>query len=133
MKYLIILISLISFFSISNALPHFIYDGIESFHESLGEVNKISFTIYGSLSEEISLEKVKIQNYVIADMGEFQCSLLKNEEKENEKRTHKILCSIIGNFERRGYILDEPEVYEFDFLNEKGETSWPEEPEKKLF
>ena len=133
MKYLIILISLISFFSISNALPHFIYDGIESFHESLGEVNKISFTIYGSLSEEISLEKVKIQNYVIADMGEFQCSLLKNEEKEYEKRTHKILCSIIGNFERRGYILDEPEVYGFDFLNEKGETSWPEEPEKKTF
>ena len=132
MKFPIILISLISIFTISYSLPHFIYDGIESFHENLGFTNKISFTIYGSLTDEINMEKIKIQNYLIEDMGEFECSLLKNE-KDDKKRTYKIVCSIIGNFERRGYILDEPKIYGFDFLDEKGETTWPEEPERKTF
>jgi hypothetical protein len=36
--------------------------------------------------------------------------LLNNENSENEKRTHKIVCSIIGSFPIKGYILDEPEV-----------------------
>jgi len=132
MKFPIIIISFLSFLSISSSLPHFIYDGIESFHENLGTTNKISFTIYGSLIGEINMEKIKIQNYLIEDMGEFECSLLKNKI-EDKKRTHKIVCSINGNFERRGYILEEPKVYGFDFLNEKGETTWPEEAEKKTF
>jgi hypothetical protein len=66
-------------------------------------------------------------------MGEFQCSLLNNEDSDNEKRTHKIVCSIIGNFERKGYILEEPKVYGFDFNDEKGKTTWPEQAEKKTF
>ena len=133
MKNLMILISLICISTFSNALPHFSYDGVESFHESLGEKNKITFTIYGSLSEEINPEKMIVKNYLIEDMGEFQCSLLNNEDSDNEKRTHKIVCSIIGNFERRGYILEEPKVYGFDFNDEKGETTWPEQAEKKTF
>ena len=133
MKNLIILISLISLLTFSSALPHFTYDGLESFHESLGETNKITFTIYGSLSEEINPENMRVDNYLIEDMGEFQCSLLNNEESDDEKRTHKIVCSIIGNFERKGYILDAPTVYGFDFNDEKGETTWPEQAEKKTF
>ena len=66
-----------------------------------------------------------IKDYLVEDIGEFQCSLLNNEETENEKRSHKIVCSIIGSFEKSGYILEEPEVYGFDFNNEKGETTWP--------
>ena len=69
----IIFISLILLLSCSNSLPHFTYDGIESFHEE----DKISFTIYGSLSEEINPEKMHIKNYLIEDMGEFQCFLQK--------------------------------------------------------
>ena len=133
MKSLVTLISLISLSIFSNALPHFTYDGLESFHESLGKKNKITFTIYGSLSQEINSEKMFVQNYLIDDMGEFQCSLLNNEDSDNEKRTHKIVCSIIGNFERKGYILEEPKVYGFDFNDEKGETTWPEQAEKKTF
>jgi len=133
MKNLMILISLICISTFSNALPHFTYDGLESFHESLGEKNKITFTIYGSLSEEINPEKMIVKNYLIEDMGEFQCSLLNNEDSDNEKRTHKIVCIIIGNFERRGYILEEPKVYGFDFNDEKGETTWPKQAEKKTF
>ena len=133
MKNVIIYISLISLLTFANALPHFTYDGLESMHESLGESNKITFIIYGSLSEEINPEKMHVQNYLIEDMGEFQCSLLNNEESDNEKRTHKIVCSIIGNFERKGYILDEPKVYGFDFNNEKGKTTWPKQAEKKTF
>jgi hypothetical protein len=81
----IIFISLILLLSCSNSLPHFTYDGIESFHE----VDKISFTIYGSLSEEINPEKMHIKNYLIEDMGEFQCFLQKNEILDDIKRTHK--------------------------------------------
>ena len=133
MKNVIIYISLISLLSFSNALPHFTYDGLESMHESLGESNKITFIIYGSLSEEINPEKMHVQNYLIEDMGEFQCSLQKNEATDNKKRTHKIVCTIKGTYERRGYILEEPEVVGFDFKNEKGETTWPKEAERKTF
>ena len=65
MKSLVTLISFISLSIFSNALPHFTYDGLELFHESLGEKNKITFTIYGSLSEEINPEKMFVQNYLI--------------------------------------------------------------------
>ena len=133
MKYYIIIASFISLLSFHNSLPHFIYDGIDSFHESLGEINKVTFTLYGSLSEEINPEKMYIQNYLIEDMGEFKCSLLNNKETENEKRTHKIECSITGNFERNGYILEEPKLYGFDFLDENGKTTWPEDLERKMF
>ena len=133
MKAIITLISLISLLSSINTLPHFTYDGLESFRQCLGETDKISFTIYGSLSEEINPEKMYIKNYIIEDMGEFQCSLSKNEDTDDEKRTHKIVCTITGSFERRAYILEEPIVYGFDFKNEKGESTWPKEPENKTF
>ena len=133
MKNLLFLLSLFSLLTFLNALPHFTYDGLESFHESLGETNKVTFTIYGSLSQEINRETVFVENYLIEDMGEFQCSLLNNEDSDDEKRTHKIVCSIIGTFERRGYILEEPKVYGFDFNDEKGETTWPEQAERKTF
>ena len=80
MKNLLAIIYLISLISSFHSLPHFIYDGIESFHECLGDTDKISFTIYGSISEEIDPSKMLVSNYIIDDMGEFQCSLLKNEE-----------------------------------------------------
>lgn len=76
---------------------------------------------------------MNVENYLIEGMGEFKCSILNNEEQDNEKRTHKIVCSIIGNFERKGYILDEPKVYGFDFKDEKGNTTWPKQAEKKTF
>ena len=133
MKSLILSISLLSLFSISYSLPHFTYDGVESYHECLTNTEKISFTIYGSLNEELNPEKMFIKEYLINDMGLFQCSLRENPEKDNEKRTHKITCEITGSFERRAYILEEPKVYGFDFLNEKGERTWPEQAELKTF
>ena len=48
-------------------------------------------------------------------------------------RKYKIVCSIRGSFPRKGYILDEPTVYGFDFKREDGESSWPKSPEKKTF
>ena len=133
MKSYFIIILIFSFVCFSKSLPHFIFDGLESFHENLGETDKISFTIYGALSEEINSEKMYIKDYMLEDMGEFHCSLLNNENTENDKRTHKIVCSIFGSFERNGYILEEPIVYGFDFNDEKGKTTWPEQAEKKSF
>ena len=37
----------------------------------------------------------------IEDMGKFQCSLQKKEATDNKKRTHKIVCTIKGTYERR--------------------------------
>ena len=133
MRKLCFFIALISLLALSNSLPHFIFDGIESYHQCIEEIDKISFTIYGSLTGEINQEKMFVKNYLIEDMGEFKCSLLNNEETENEKRTHKITCSIIGSFPIKGYILDEPEVFGFDFNDENGKTTWPEQIEKKIF
>ena len=133
MKNILALIYLISVLSSFYSLPHFIYDGIESFHECLGDNDKISFTIYGFMSEEIDISKMLVPNYLIDDMGEFQCSLLKNEEAEDEKRSHKIVCSINGIFERKAYIIEEMKVHGFDFLNDKGESTWPKQAEKKTF
>ena len=133
MKYYFFLLPLISSITLCNSLPHFTYDGIESFYENLGETNKLYLTIYGSLSDEINPEKMKVENYIIEDLGEFQCTLLNNEDTDNEKRTHKIVCSILGTFEMNGYILEEPKVYGFDFNDEKGETTWPKQAEKKMF
>ena len=133
MKNLLAIIYLISLISSFYSLPHFIYDGIESFHECLGDTDKISFTIYGSISEEIDPSKMLVSNYIIDDMGEFQCSLLKNEESGDEKRIHKIICSISGIFERKAYIIGEMKVHGFDFLNDKGESTWPKQAEKKTF
>ena len=76
---------------------------------------------------------MRVQNYIIEDLGEFQCSLLNNEDKENDKRTHKIVCSIFGLFEMNGFILEEPKVEGFDFNDEKGESTWPKQEEKKMF
>ena len=129
----VLMMSLICLLSFSNSLPHFIFDGIQSYHECIEELDKISFTIYGSLSEDINPEKMIVPNYFIEDMGEFKCSLLNNEEKENEKRTHKIVCIIVGSFLIQGYVLEEPNVYGFDFNDEKGKSTWPEEYERRIF
>ena len=133
MKCYLFLSTLIYTISLINSLPHFTFDGVESFYENLGETNKLYLTIYGSLSEEINLEKMFVENYIVDDLGEFQCSLLNNEDIDNERRTHKIVCSIYGTFEMNGYILEEPKVYGFDFNDEKGETTWPKQAEKRMF
>ena len=123
MKELIIFLSLISLFSISSALPHFTFSGIESFHDCSGEKGKISLFIIGSLSEEVGA--VTLPNYNIEQMGDFQCALSKNEGEKDPARSHVITCTIEGNFEPKAFILDEPKVNGFDFLNEKGESTWP--------
>ena len=133
MKKILIIVSIVVLISLSNALPHFIYDGIESFHDCSGETEEISFSIYGTLTDELNLEKMKVEDYLIEDMGNYKCSLQMNEYPSNEKRKHKILCTIKGSFERKGYILEEPKVLGFDFKKENGETSWPKKPEKKTF
>ena len=66
-------------------------------------------------------------------MGEFQCALSKNEGEKDPKRSHKITCTIEGSFEPKAFILKELKVNGFDFLNEKGESTWPTDPEKKTF
>ena len=133
MKKSLILLIILALLSFSNSFPHFIYDGIESFRDCSKEEEEISFSIYGTLTEEINSAKMTIDNYLIDDMGEFECTLRENENSKNKKRKHKILCSIKGSFERKGYILKEPKVKGFDFLKEDGETSWPKVPEKKTF
>ena len=134
MKHYFIYFCLIALLSYSNALPHFIYDGIESFHDCSGENSEIFFSIYGSFTDnKIDLKKMKVGDYLIEDMGIFSCSLQVNELPLNEKRKHKILCKIQGLFERKGYILNEPKVFGFDFNNEDGESSWPKIEERKTF
>jgi hypothetical protein len=132
MKKLFEIFFLVIIISASKSLPHFIYDGIESFRDCSQETEEISFSIYGTLSEEIA-DNMKIENYFLEDMGDFQCLLKKNENSKNKNRQHKIFCSIKGSFERKGYILEEPKVSGFDFKKENGETSWPKVPESKTF
>lgn len=131
MKNTFFFLSLISFLAFTYSLPHFIYDGIESHHECSEDIEKFSFIIYGSLSEDNNLGKIYIPNYLIDDLGELECDLLKNEKIENNQRTHKIVCSIYGSFEKKGYIIEELKVFGFDFNNEKGVSTWPIEPKKK--
>ena len=126
-------LSMIALMSFSKPIPHFIYDGIESFHDCSKETEEISFSIYGTLTEELDSKKMKVENYLIEDMGEFQCSLQNNENSNNKNRKHKIYCLIKGLYERKGYILVEPKVSGFDFNNEEGETSWPKQEERKTF
>ena len=132
MKQLLLFLALISL-SLSKSLPHFIYDGIESFLDCSEETEKISFSIYGTLTEELDLKRMKVYDYLIEDMGNFKCSLQENENTKNKNRRHKIYCEISGLFERKGYILDEPKVSGFDFKNEYKETTWPNQPERKTF
>ena len=131
MKELIIFLSLISLLSISSALPHFTFNAIESFRDCSGEKGKVSFYIIGSLSEEIG--PVTLPNYNIKKMGDFQCALSKNEGEKDPARSHVITCTFEGKFHPRFYILKEPKVIGFDFLNEKGESTWPTDPEKVTF
>ena len=119
--------------SLEKSIPHFIYDGIESFHDCSEEPEKISFSIYGTMSEELDLKKMKVFDYLIEDMGNFKCSLQENENSKNKNRRHKIYCEISGLFERKGYILEEPKVSGFDFKNEDKETTWPKQAERKTF
>ena len=127
-----ILLIFISFSNSKKLLPHFIFDGIESYHEC-GEKEKISFTIYGRMTEKLNLRKIKIEDYLIDDMGLFKCELSKIENPINSQRKHKIICTIVGSFIDKGYILEEPKVQGFDFLSEEGESTWPKIPEKILF
>ena len=134
MNRLLINLYFIVLLSFSNALPHFIYDGIESFHDCSGENEEISFSIYGTFTDsQVDLEKIKVNDYLIEDMGLFECSLQENELPTSEKRKYKIICRIKGLFERKGYILDEPKVLGFDFNKEDGESSWPKIEERKTF
>ena len=128
-NYLII----ICFISTINSLPHFIYDGIESYRQCFDKEDYISFTIYGSLTEEVNQEEVQIEDYLIEEMGKFSCSFSENKKAINKKRKHQITCSIVGSFPRFGYIIQEPKVHGFDFLNENGESTWPKVVEKKTF
>ena len=132
MKQMILFLALFSL-SLSKSVPHFIYDGIESFHDCSEEPEKISFSIYGTLTEEFDLQRMKVDDYLIEDMGNFKCSLQENENPKNKNRKHKIYCEISGLFERKGYILDEPKVSGFDFKNEDKETTWPNQAERKTF
>ena len=87
MNRLLIYLYFIVLLSFSNSLPHFIYDGIESFHDCSGEMEEISFSIYGTFTDsQVDLEKMKVDNYLIEDMGLFECSLQENELPTNEKR-----------------------------------------------
>ena len=131
MKELITFLSLISLLSFSSELPHFTFSGIESFHDCSGEKGKVSLFIIGSLSEEVGA--VTLPNYNIEKMGDFQCALGKNEGEKDPARSHVITCTIEGNFEPKAFILDEPKVNGFDFLNEKGESTWPTEAEQATF
>jgi len=115
----------------SSPLPHFIFDGVESSRECFEEKDLISFTIYGTLTLPTDLSETKIEDYSLKYMGTFKCILSENENKINKNRKHKIACSITGSFERRGFILEEPKVYGFDFNNEKGESTWPKIEERK--
>ena len=132
MKQFLFFLTLISL-SLSRSVPHFIYDGIESFHDCSEDPEKISFSIYGTLTGELDLKRMKVDDYLIEDMGKFKCSLQENENPKNKNRKHKIYCEISGLFERKGYILDEPKVSGFDFKNEDKETTWPKQAERKTF
>ena len=131
MKELITFLSLISLLSFSSELPHFTFSGIESFHDCSGEKGKVSLFIIGSLSEEVGA--VTLPNYNIEKMGDFQCAIGKNEGEKDPARSHVITCTIEGNFEPKAFILDEPKVNGFDFLNEKGESTWPTKAEQATF
>ena len=114
-------------------MPHFIFDGIKSSHKCIKEKSQLSFSIFGTLTEKANLRKIRIDDYLIDDIGLFKCSFSENEDQLNEKRKQKIVCSITGQFRRNGYILEEPKVYGFDFMTEEGVSSWPKIPEKKTF
>lgn len=57
MKHCFMYILLIALYSFSNSLPHFIYDGVESYKECRQETEHISFNIYGTLTEELDEKK----------------------------------------------------------------------------
>jgi len=133
MKFILIYLTLPIIISLSNNLPHFIFDGIESFHDCSNNNEKISFAIYGSFTEKINSINFIIADYLIEDIGFFKCFFSLNENTNNMNRKYKIVCSIKGSFPRKGYILKEPNVYGFDFKREDGESSWPKSPEKRTF
>ena len=131
MKY-ILFYSIIKIVLSLKILPHFIFDGIESFHKCQKEQEEIFFTIYGSLLGNYDKMNIIIENYTLEKIGFFRCSFSENKIIINRKRRHKIICSINGIFERFGYILEEPKVHGFDFMTEEGKSSWPEKPEKRM-
>ena len=117
----------------SNSLPHFIFDGVESSHKCKNGKEKILFNIYGSLTEKVDFSKIKIDDYYLEDIGSFKCFLSENENNFNANRKNKITCYIYGSFPMYGYILEEPKVHGFDFLDKNGISTWPKDDQKKAF
>ena len=130
---IILYLSFICLISLSNSLPHFIYDGIETYRQCFDDKDEISLTIYGTLIGQIEQEKIEIEDYSLKGMGTFKCFFSENENSINEKRNHKIICIIKGSFQRLKYIIEEPKVHGFDFKDEEGKSTWPEIIEKKSF
>ena len=117
----------------SNSLPHFIFDGVESYHKCQKGKEKILFNIYGSLTEKVDFSKIKIDDYYLEDIGFFKCFLSENENNSNPSRKNKIVCYIYGSFPMYGYILEEPKIHGFDFLDNNGKSTWPKDDQKKTF
>ena len=117
----------------SNSLPHFIFDGVESSHECKKGKEKILFNIYGSLTEKVDFSKIKIDDYYLEDIGSFKCFLSENDYNFNENRKNRITCYKYGSFPMYGYILEEPKIHGFDFLDKNGISTWPKDDQKKAF
>lgn len=117
----------------SKSLPHFIFDGVESYHECQKGKEKLLFNIYGSLTEKVDFSQIKIDDYYLEDIGSFKCFLSENENNFNINRKNKITCYIYGSFPMYGYILEEPKIHGFDFLDKNGISTWPKDDQKKAF
>ena len=134
-KFVCLIISI--FFPSLQSLPYFIFDGIESFHECSNKKENISFSIYGTLTDlidESDLTKYEIEDYFLESLGTFKCNLSLNYNNTiNEKRKHRIKCSLTGKkFQKCGYILEKPKIHGFDFMVVEN-LNWPNTFEKKMF
>ena len=113
------------------SLPHFNFDIVGSDNDC--EKGIVSFFIYGTIKGEYNLKELSVDDYNIEAFGLFKCTVSENEDTTNEKRKHKIHCHINSKLPRLGYILHEPTIHGFDFLDENGKTTWPESPDSRAF
>ena len=113
------------------SLPHFNFDIVGSDNDC--EKGIVSFFIYGTIKGEYNLKELSVDDYNIEAFGLFKCTVSENEDTTNEKRKHKIHCHINSKLPRLGYILHEPTIHGFDFLDENGKTTWPESPDSRVF
>ena len=113
------------------SLPHFNFDIVGSDNDC--EKGIVSFFIYGTIKGEYDLKELSVDDYNIEAFGLFKCSVSENEDTTNEKRKHKIECHINSKLPRLGFILHEPTIHGFDFLDENGKTTWPESPDSRVF